>query len=428
LKVPYRVGMEAKSEFNEPHAPPEANPRALQSFTYCMVVEFVPGGNFVGIKPPNYEYWRDHQPFFLSSAGSVLGDPAFFFKPKIRGNGNRVAPFWRYRSVLDTANFAPREGLYDRAVINVGSNDYHDEAYLEHAEPEKVLARGRELTAAYLHWLQTEAPRDDGGFGYPEIRTVPEATGTPDGIAQAPYVREGRRLIAPVTVTEVDLSVACQTTARARQFRDSIGLGGYAIDIHQCANSSVAGVWQPSRPYQIPLGAMVTAELANFAVAGKCIGVTHIANGAYRLHPEEWAIGEAAAELAAWCLKRSLKSPHLQGRELFDFQRHLVAGGTPIYWYEDLSFNEPFFAAAQLLGVSGVWPGEADHLRFDAHISVGRSRGSFLPALDRLVAAGVDVALFRENGHTAHNARKYDVAHNLVHWLDAKGWPQFAME
>ncbi|HYF50491.1 MAG TPA: FAD-dependent oxidoreductase [Planctomycetota bacterium] len=426
LNVPYRLGTEAKSEFNEPHAPPAADRRAVQSFTYCIVVEYVPRGNFVISKPRNYEHWRDHQKFYLSSAGSLPGDSTNFFKPHVRRDGMRIAPFWNYRSVLDTNNFAGRPGLFNRAVINVGSNDYHDEAYLEHPRPEEVLAKARELSASYLYWLQTEAPRDDGGSGYPELRPVPECTGTPDGIAQAPYVREGRRIAAAVTVTECDLSAECQHGARARFFRDSVGLGGYAIDIHQCANTSAPGVWQPSRPYQIPLGALVTSELSNFAVAGKCIGVSHIANGAYRLHPEEWSIGEAAGELAAWCLQKGSKTPHLPGRELFEFQRHLVAGGTPLYWYEDLSFDAPGFAAAQILAMTGVWSGDAEHLRFDPQHSLCAHKAKFASVMARLAEAGIDVALFRELNMTAHNARKYDVAHSLRHWLDEKGWPQFA--
>ena len=121
-------------------------------------------------------------------------------------------------------------------------------------------------------------------MGYPELRPVPEATGTPDGLAQAPYVREGRRLRACETVVEGDLSTE-KTEASA-------GHGSSAIrwawrrtswtSIRARATSGGGGLM--ARPYQIPLGALVSPELRNFAAAGKGIGVTQITNGAYRLH------------------------------------------------------------------------------------------------------------------------------------------------
>jgi hypothetical protein len=43
--------------------------------------------------------------------------------------------------------------------------------------------------------------------------------------------------------------------------------------------------------------------MENLLPACKNLGVTHITNGCYRLHPVEWNIGEAAGELAAYCLQ-----------------------------------------------------------------------------------------------------------------------------
>ena len=63
-----------------------------------------------------------------------------------------------------------------------------------------------------------------------------------------------------------------------------------------------------SLPFQIPLGALIPRRMENLLPACKNLGVTHITNGCYRLHPVEWNIGEAAGALAAFCLQNS-KSP-----------------------------------------------------------------------------------------------------------------------
>ena len=84
-----------------------------------------------------------------------------------------------------------------------------------------------------LYWLQTEAPRADGGTGFPGLRLRGDVTGTADGLAQAPYIRESRRIRAEYTVVEQDLSLAVRGDAgRRAATRDSVGVGMYRIDLH----------------------------------------------------------------------------------------------------------------------------------------------------------------------------------------------------
>jgi GAF domain-containing protein len=92
--------------------------------------------------------------------------------------------------------------------------------------------------------------------------------------------------------------------AGSELFADSVGLGHYRIDLHP----STAGrtyVDIESYPFQIPLGALLPVRVDNLLPAGKNIGTTHITNGCYRLHPVEWAIGEAVGALAAFSLQRA---------------------------------------------------------------------------------------------------------------------------
>jgi hypothetical protein len=61
----------------------------------------------------------------------------------------------------------------------------------------------------------------------------------------------------------------------------------------------VHDVW----PFQIPLGALLPVRIDNLLAAAKNIGVTHLSNSCYRLHPIEWNTGEAAGALIAFCLE-----------------------------------------------------------------------------------------------------------------------------
>jgi hypothetical protein len=68
--------------------------------------------------------------------------------------------------------------------------------------------------------------------------------------------------------------------------------------------------------------------------ACKNVGTTHITNGAFRLHPVEWNIGEAAGALAAYCLDHNLKPREVRNTlsHLKDFQRMLGKQGVQMEW------------------------------------------------------------------------------------------------
>jgi hypothetical protein len=118
----------------------------------------------------------------------------------------------------------------------------------------------------------------------------------------------------------------------------------------------------------VPLGALVPKQLDNFVASCKNIGATHLTSGAYRVHPVEWAIGEAAGVLAAFCTTQGVKPKDVVGNadRTRSYQYRLLARGTPIFWWSDVSFEEDprTYAAVHLCGVNGVFSGEAG-LTFD---------------------------------------------------------------
>jgi hypothetical protein len=163
--------------------------------------------------------------------------------------------------------------------------------------------------------------------------------GTDDGLAKAPYIRESRRILAEFTVTEQHVSTEFRRKLKnsqdvsAEPFPDSVGVGSYRIDLHPSTGDNNY-IDISSLPFQIPLGALIPLRVENLLPACKNLGTTHITNGCYRLHPVEWAIGEAAGALAAYCLeqKESPRSVRNSPKSLAAFQSRLVAQGVEIAW------------------------------------------------------------------------------------------------
>ena len=152
--------------------------------------------------------------------------------------------------------------------------------------------RARELSPGFLYWLQTEAPRRRR-HGFPGLRLRGDVTGTRDGLAKAPYIRESRRIRAEYTVVEQDVSLAVRGDTARSATPDTVGIGMYRIDLHPSTGGDNY-IDVACLPVRDPARRPDPAAGREPAAGGKNIGTTHITNGGYRLHPVEWNIGEAA--------------------------------------------------------------------------------------------------------------------------------------
>jgi hypothetical protein len=184
-----------------------------------------------------------------------------------------------------------------------------------------------------LYWMQTEAPRGDGGTGWPGLRLRPDVMGTSDGLAQEPYHREGRRILPVTRVVEQDLSLAVRGERGARQYRDSVGVGMYRIDLHPSTGGDNY-IDVGAAPFELPLGALLPQRVRNLLAGAKDIGTTHITNGCYRLHPVEWNAGEVAGLLASQCARTGHEPHEVQSKDelLQDFQRVCDREGIERRW------------------------------------------------------------------------------------------------
>jgi hypothetical protein len=247
-----------------------------------------------------------------------------------------------YRRILHTRNFAAGRFSSDVTVVNWPQNDYFLGPLYEvpEAEAARHLQRAKQLSLSLLYWLQTEAPRPDGGQGWPGLRLRADVVGTEDGLAKAPYVRESRRIRAEFTVREQHVGAEARAAATGRPaaeltaepFADSVGVGSYRIDLHMSTGGDNY-IDVSSLPFQIPLGALVPIRVENLIPACKNIGTTHITNGCYRLHPVEWNIGEAAGALAAYAVRTKQTPRAIRATAaLAAFQQSLRGQGVELEW------------------------------------------------------------------------------------------------
>lgn len=353
-RTEFVTGSESQAETGESHAPVSTNPRNTQAFTFCMAMDYLPEGDHTIDKPAQYGYWRKLVPAleppwtgpllsWTTCHPETLKPRDAFFDPKpdeIRREGLNL---WTYRRIADQTNFRPGFYASDITLVNWPQNDYWlgDLVNAAPQERQNLLNEAKQLSLSLLYWMQTEAPRPGGGYGWKGLRLRKDIVGTEDGLAKAPYVREARRIRAEFTILEQHIGTEMRARAKgkalegpsAETFSDSVGIGCYRIDLHPSAGG-VNYIDISSLPFQIPLGALIPRRMENLLPACKNLGTTHITNGCYRLHPVEWNIGEAAGALAAHAV-RTRQSPRAirnSQKLLSDFQTALVQQGFELAW------------------------------------------------------------------------------------------------
>ncbi|WP_216902985.1 FAD-dependent oxidoreductase [Synechococcus sp. CCY 9618] len=330
----FRFGWEAKQTWQEPSAPEagalESDPffreQPVQSPTWVCMGQLEESQGPVA---PDGEAWRRSPP--------RLKDP--FHRATQSFGLERTLTYGRLPGGLVMLNWP------------LGGNDWH--GGLDRAFPEQLGAGPDVATTAAAEQALYEAMRDHsqafaaalrqagGGwlrpgavFPSPAAASAGRLIGD-ESLALMPYWREGRRLVARELVLEQHLLPqgpgACIAPLRwdGDGAFNAIAVGNYANDHHYpggdwpLAPKSCrwGGRWSGT-PFTIPYGALVSEGVSNLLAADKCLGVSHMANGATRLQPLVLNIGQAAGLAAALCVRDGLEPAALAVRRL---QEALIA-------------------------------------------------------------------------------------------------------
>ncbi len=219
------------------------------------------------------------------------------------------------------AGHVPQFAKFDRLVNGKADTNNHgavstDFIGANHAFPTADYAEREHIFQAHvawtlgLLWFWTSDPAVPAAFQEPFrrwgwCRDEFVATG---GFSHALYVREARRLVGDVVMTE-------HHCTGAETVDDAIALAAYTMDSHNCRRVVVDGVVRnegnvevaSGPPYPISYRAIVPkrGECGNLLIPF-CLSASHIAFGSIRMEPVFMILAESAVEAAALALEHDV--------------------------------------------------------------------------------------------------------------------------
>lgn len=317
--LPHRVGSEGFETTGEVHAVAD-NPDCTQAFTFPFVLKIADDGGrslkeLSKVQPgfSREEHRRDYD----------LGRFPMF-------EGNSVFNYRRIVSMRRDDPFTATPVQGDMTVINWNrGNDWGIMNPPLILTEQQIRASGQQQN--WLGGLNTTALKDGENHAllfaewlmekyassqFPlRMMSGPDSPmPTESGLSMYPYIREGRRILGRAAYGQKEFMMREQDIRNdMRGGRDfnatSIGITHYAIDMHGCRYRN----WEPSKapssapanedkvlPIILPFESLIPQRIDNLLIGGKSMAVSHIVNGATRIHVGEWSAGAAAGAAAAW--------------------------------------------------------------------------------------------------------------------------------
>jgi len=281
----------------EPRGKPGQADRRVQAYNFRVIATNVYGELVPWPKPRNYDPYRfELLARLLKSMEERLARPQIFNEVAL------VAYIPNGKADLNN------NGAFSSDYI--GKNyDYPDGSYAQRAQ---IWQEHADYQQGLYYFLAND-PRVPRSL-QDEVRTWglcrDEYTDT-DHWPHQLYVREARRMVGGVVVTQKDLQ-----TDRAKT--DAIGMGSYNSDSHNVRRfvnergfaENEGDMQVPVQPYQIPYRVMLprSAEAGNLLVP-VCFSASHVAYSSLRMEPQYMIIGHAAGVAASLALRDKVR-PH----------------------------------------------------------------------------------------------------------------------
>jgi hypothetical protein len=278
---------------SDPPQKPGDGDRRVQAYNFRLCLTNDPANRIPITAPPGYDP-RRYELLARHVDAMIKG-----------GKGKRLGEFMHIQMVTPTKTDINNNGAVSTDVI--GANYGYPEA--DYATRAKIWEAHKWYTQGFLYYLATSdrIPRhlrdEMNTWGYCKDE-FPDADGWPHQL----YVREARRMIGQYVITERD----CTHTREFGPAPDSIGLGAYNMDSHNCQRIVQGGVVRnegdvqvrPAGPYRIPYRAVTPkADQCTNLLVPVCLSASHIAYGSARMEPVFMVLGESVAVAANIAIK-----------------------------------------------------------------------------------------------------------------------------
>jgi len=263
--VPYRVGKEARDEYNEGFAPLKEEKSTLGNTIFFFSKKVEEKVDFV---KPEFAYDQKHIEGILGKGGRVVGE-----------NYNGCDYWWfEYGGILDTISDAQEISLeLKRLVFGVWN---------------------------YI--------KNSGRFDSEHL--------TLEWVGSLPGKRESRRMVTDYILTQNDVM-------NGTMFPDGAFYGGWYLDFHpsegiyteeeNCSQIAVS-------IYDIPLRCLYNKKISNLLFAGRDIGTTHAAFASTRIMNTCALSGQAAGTLAHACIGFESAPAELEDKEIESIRQTLL--------------------------------------------------------------------------------------------------------
>ncbi len=372
--VPYRVGRESRSNYNELHAgvvyqdhrthtflqgTTGTGDTRLQAYTYRLCFTDDPtNSRILRTPPPDYDRTRYLQYFDDLQRGRL--DPPDVLDPELGEYGPIMGTMVRAFSMAELPNRKLDINMNPRPLGFPFCQE--NEGYIEADwEGREIIAkRIRNITLGLLYFLQNDEqiPEEHRELAR-RFHMAEDEFIDNDNFPWQLYVREARRIWGEYTLSEKDV-VPTDGTARPPVHRDSVVAGEFPIDSfpvqkrekgREGLEGYLSVLSDITRPYQIPYRIIIPLKVERLLVA-VAASATHVAFSTVRMEPTWMALGQAAGTAAYISLRLKCR---LRDVPVDLLQRLLLRSGQILTYFDDLNPEAQSHAALQYLGVHGCF-------------------------------------------------------------------------
>jgi hypothetical protein len=363
-KVPYRVGREPRSEYDEPHAGivfmrPSSLPTSPEGEKIAALHD--------ALKLRKFSGWQDLMEISTGAADGAVqacnyrtiltSDPANRIpieKPK-----NYAPYFLKSLEIFSGVDSIPGGKFGWNRPQLIGLQTPYVEA--DAAKRKQLEDEHWEMTLGLLYFLQND-------LTVPELvrRSWQEYGLAKDEFANnghrpyEMYIREARRIVGRKVFTQHDAMLA-PGLLRAPVRRDAIAVTEWYMDSHTCTLARTPGGLDEGKfmlhhqtfPGQIPYAAMLPQGVDNLLVP-ICLSASHVAWGTVRLEPVWMQTGEAAGIAAALSHGKKITPAQLNAEQLV---RDLCERRFLLSFFNDVDVatKDEEVVAAQYFGTLGFF-------------------------------------------------------------------------